>query len=513
MATPYSVTELPVEEINIKSPEAYRAKAIDDAVRQGKRPPGVAKNPARTPVLDRVSAKMQAQTAPKPASITSSLGGNVRAALNGKIGKGVGLLAAGGAVANAMEPDSTARYAQRFATTEPTGDGTLGDIAKFAALRAGGFATDVANNATFGLAGKLYRDNQNPQPIPSIAQAAPQPAAVPAQTKQQAQVTTAPKASDGSMNQQTKNRTVAPQQTIDNGAILAEQAQMTANRFNQNQGNGGYQDPAYAQEFYKNQVASEFTPGTVKAVNEFIRNRNDSQANVASVNNRFAAQGMGDIAKSVDASGNVSYGNAATPVNPQAIAARKAAEAANFAEGTARAEKDKQLLASMEQARAIREIGDPKVAAAALIEQSKIGAATDASKAKLGIEQSIANSNMAVDKETIAGKQAERKQAERIASLQNQYLGLDDTNDPGGKKRTELAGKMNALTGNTAKDKFIPIMGKDDLGNPIFMGALNSATGEMSQPGAAKTSRAEYDSLPVGATYTGPDGKQYTKGK
>jgi len=60
---------------------------------------------------------------------------------------------------------STERYARRFNVQEPTGDGSVGDIAKFAALRAGGFASDLANNLTGGILGRtLYRDRDMPRP-------------------------------------------------------------------------------------------------------------------------------------------------------------------------------------------------------------------------------------------------------------------------------------------------------------------------------------------------------------
>lgn len=85
------------------------------------------------------------------------------------IGKAAGPLAAAPAVYDAMAPDSTARYAKRFGVSEPTGDGSVGDIAKFAGLRAGGFASDLGNAMTMGLAGKLYADNQ-PGAMPTPTQ-------------------------------------------------------------------------------------------------------------------------------------------------------------------------------------------------------------------------------------------------------------------------------------------------------------------------------------------------------
>lgn len=111
------------------------------------------------------------------------------------------LLVAGGTVGalqDATAPDSTARYAQRFGVSEPTGDGSFGDIAKFAALRAGGFASDLGANildtgvgvansvrGAFGAAplptfrSLLYRDGD---PNQSAGAAAPARSAAMAQT-------------------------------------------------------------------------------------------------------------------------------------------------------------------------------------------------------------------------------------------------------------------------------------------------------------------------------------------
>lgn len=99
-----------------------------------------------------------AAAASKDASL-SRIGSGARSLLNvgGKLGA-VGLAGAG--IAGGMEPDSTDRYAERFGVSPPTGDGSLGDLVKFSALRAGGFASDMGSALTFGLADKLYRDKQ-----------------------------------------------------------------------------------------------------------------------------------------------------------------------------------------------------------------------------------------------------------------------------------------------------------------------------------------------------------------
>ena len=109
--------------------------------------------------------------------------GRVRSTVNGKTGKGVGALAVIPALAESAAEDSTARYAKRFGMDEPTGDGSAGDILKFAAQRGLGFASDLGNNLTMGLAGNLYQDNQGEQ-APGTAAAAPRQApasAAPAQ--------------------------------------------------------------------------------------------------------------------------------------------------------------------------------------------------------------------------------------------------------------------------------------------------------------------------------------------
>lgn len=85
--------------------------------------------------------------------------------------RGGSLLAAGSAIGDSTAPDSTARYAKRFGVDEPTGDGSVGDILKFSALRAGGFASDLGNTLTGGLAGRLFADQQ-PGAMPEPAQPA-----------------------------------------------------------------------------------------------------------------------------------------------------------------------------------------------------------------------------------------------------------------------------------------------------------------------------------------------------
>ncbi len=111
-----------------------------------------------------------ARTAATDSGAAARALGGVRGAINGGLGR-VAIGAAGlQAVGDSLAEDSTDRYAKRFGVDAPTGDGSFGDIAKFAALRAGGFASDLGNRITGGLAQKyLYRDGDTPP----VAAAAP----------------------------------------------------------------------------------------------------------------------------------------------------------------------------------------------------------------------------------------------------------------------------------------------------------------------------------------------------
>lgn len=99
--------------------------------------------------------------------------GAARTLANGAMGKVVAGGAAAQAIGDSMADDSTDRYAKRFGVAPPTGDGSVGDIAKFVGLRAGGFASDLGNRLTMGLAGKLYQDNPGQPTAPQAAGAAP----------------------------------------------------------------------------------------------------------------------------------------------------------------------------------------------------------------------------------------------------------------------------------------------------------------------------------------------------
>lgn len=126
-----------------------------------------------------------------PGAIANSVVDPLRPFVNSAAGKIVGGLAAGDAIGQGMRDDSTARYAKRFGMDEPTGDQSIGDIAKFAGLRALGFASDLGNNLTGGLAGKyLFRDMQDQPaaaPNPGVMAKPAAPVAAPDHFKRERQ--------------------------------------------------------------------------------------------------------------------------------------------------------------------------------------------------------------------------------------------------------------------------------------------------------------------------------------
>lgn len=119
----------------------------------------------------RANAAQPAQSAPRPTPNSAGFVAKGRSLLNKGVG---GRLGAAGLLSAAIQPsfdeDSTQRYAKRFGVNEPTGDGSMRDIAKFTALRAGGFATDLADTLTFGQASRLYRDNEQAAGNPAGAE-------------------------------------------------------------------------------------------------------------------------------------------------------------------------------------------------------------------------------------------------------------------------------------------------------------------------------------------------------
>lgn len=136
----YGVNEIPVEEISMGRSRADRA-AIDEAVKRGQRPPGMAKNPTRTPALDRVSSKMQANTAPKAAP----------SGRKATIAKGLGAtgLAVGAYDSLAdLENGYRDKFQQDMGVETPLGS-VAADTARTLA--------NVGDAVTFGLAGRTGR--------------------------------------------------------------------------------------------------------------------------------------------------------------------------------------------------------------------------------------------------------------------------------------------------------------------------------------------------------------------
>lgn len=111
--------------------------------------------------------------------------------------------------------------------------------------------------------------------------------------------------------------------------------------------------------------------------------------------------------------------------------------------------------------------------------------------------------------------------AERIGQLQEQYLNAKNPQE-----QAAIAAQIRAYSGKDSDSwKAVALQGGTDAqGNKTesILGAVNERTGEMRRMGAQQPSaevvitndaagRVAFAQLPAGATYTGPDGKQYKK--
>lgn len=172
------------QNIDVKAPGPSNAD-IDASIRSGKMP--MTADQQAADLRTRINSATGA--GPKPAASVTSAGeaapdvakmGRLRGLANGTLAKLGAAAVTGQAIHDSMADDSTARYAKRFGVSEPTGDGSIGDMAKFALLRAGGFASDLGNRLTGGLAGEFYQDHPNADPSTAKAAtptSAPAPAA------------------------------------------------------------------------------------------------------------------------------------------------------------------------------------------------------------------------------------------------------------------------------------------------------------------------------------------------
>jgi hypothetical protein len=108
-------------------------------------------------------------------------------------------------------------------------------------------------------------------------------------------------------------------------------------------------------------------------------------------------------------------------------------------------------------------------------------ASRNAERARAG-DQSTQESQIGARKTEadIASKEMDNSQRKQLAELQNKYL--DPKTDEA--TRASIAAQLSALNGKEAKDKYTPLMGKDELGNPTYLGAFNTRDGSIVQQNA-----------------------------
>lgn len=132
-------------------------------------------------------------------------------------------------------------------------------------------------------------------------------------------------------------------------------------------------------------------------------------------------------------------------------------------------------------------IGEALVARGALNKAKTLsGMATDQQQADTAAQNSgIAGFNaLSQDADRRVGNEISRDaldEKKRGNALRDELMALDDKSDPGGTKRASLKQKLQLLSGKE-QDHYQPIMGRDDLGNPVVVGIFNKQTGKMVDP-------------------------------
>lgn len=485
MAVPgYTIAQLPMEEINIRTPEAYRAdkaSAIDSAVRKGQRPPGMAKNPTRTPVLDRVSAATQRNVpgnTPKPA------GGRIGSFVKG----GAALGAVTGAYDSLRDIDNGYRdkFNQDMGVETPAGS-VVADTARTLG--------NVGNAITFGLAGRTGQGVSSAMNGGSFV--------------------------DGF------------KQTPDRTQFLANQAQPSA-------GAAQAAQPAVPAAQQAAPVAASAAVAPTAGVPSVPGMPTIGKVNVSRQPNgvmSFSGQGpvQGyDGAAAGQLKGGSSSG-AVTPADYQAAVARAAADKAKLsslaisninsgtADGVDRAYQlaagDPEAMAALEGARQQQSMRSAALngnSNAASVMNNQATNATNLEAAKLKIAADLApKTETAYDQERARGAKADNDRAAITDGLLNQYLNASDD-----KTRNSALEKINALGGKNNSDKYITIDSdtgqKDAMGNPIYAkmpfntrtGQVVSTSGGGAQAGAAAANDGD---ITEGDYLRGSDGKAYRR--
>lgn len=90
------------------------------------------------------------------------------------------------------------------------------------------------------------------------------------------------------------------------------------------------------------------------------------------------------------------------------------------------------------------------------------------------VEAQINASNSSASNAALERQLNEMKVADaiKVRTLQNEFLAAKPA------ERGAILEKIQVLTGKDG-DKFIPLMGKDEMGNPVVVGKMNGKTGEM----------------------------------
>lgn len=133
------------------------------------------------------------------------------------------------------------------------------------------------------------------------------------------------------------------------------------------------------------------------------------------------------------------------------------------------------------RAKSFADMSNANDAAASAVQNSNTNASEAASQAAAreaatALAQQNQTNDNAKTKSIVAGNNLDNAQKQQIANLQSQYL------DPNVDEKTKagIASQLSFLSGKTAQtNNFEPVMSKDELGNPVYAGAFNKQTGQL----------------------------------
>jgi hypothetical protein len=127
---------------------------------------------------------------------------------------------------------------------------------------------------------------------------------------------------------------------------------------------------------------------------------------------------------------------------------------------------------ALNRAKMLGDIGNNNLGAR--VQQQNADTAATSATEMAGYRNREATRQEADSKVTRDVAQTTQRENGKIIALRDQYLAETDP-----AKREKLAADIQVLTGKAPDPKFQPVMGKDDMGTPTYLGAFDNRTGEL----------------------------------